>query len=252
MPFLRRNTATDIAFGPYVAASDGYTYLATTLTISPSNVILWKANGTVTQLVTTPGANLAIPNPGWILLSVAASDVTSCGRVRYAMGNVAASGNNLPIWREYEVVSETVYDSIILGTDFLQTDMWQISGAAVSAALAGMGIHVSSIAAGVGVNVTSMNGAAVSNQQMNANVNAINGAAPSTQMAAYPLDYVMFTPGAQSITLRDTFKAMAAALIGKADGATGSAMRFYGPSGDIRVSGAMASGNRSGVTWVTG
>lgn len=283
MPQLRQNTATSFRLGPLVAATDGYTYLATTITLSASNVIVYKADGTVTELVTS--AALAVPRPGWLLITVAPSDVTLAGRMTYAMGN--ATGN-LPVWRDFDVVSAQPYDSVWLGNDFLQVDVREVSGAAPSAAIAGFGIHVSSVAAGVGIHVTSVaagvgvnassiNGVAATSITFNANVLTITGAAVSAAFAGYVipvnttlitgaavsaalaqhinpvvLDYVMFTPGAQTITVKDALKAIAAAAAGQCSGATGTAMVFRGPSGEVRVSGAMVSGNRTGVSWVTG
>ena len=304
--YLRQNTTTDVPFGPFVEASDGSSYKVTTITMPTTgtqHVRVWKADGTVTGLA---GA-ITLFEPGWARLSIAASDVTSAGVVRYAIGNAT---NNMPVWREYMVVPANVYDSLILGSDFLQVDVQQvtgsapsnaaigsvanlttgvnvtsinggavsyaqikaqvsdpvnanvltitgaavsaafagyvipvnviqITGAAPSAAIAGYGIHVSSIAAGVGVNVTSINGGAVSN---------------ATFAAGSVLDYVMFTPGAaaQTITLKDTFRVMAAVLAGRCTGATGAAMVFHGVSGETRVSSTLASGNRTTVSWVTG
>ena len=200
MPALRQNTTTSIRFGPVVAASDGYTYLATTITLSASNVIIYKADGTVTELVTS--AALSMPRPGWLLLNVAASDVTLAGRMTYTMGN--ATGN-LPVWRDFDVVTSQVFDSMNLGNDFLQVDVVQITGAV-----------------------------------------------PSTVLPQTIMDYVMFTPGVQTLTVKDTIKMVAAVLGGKEDGATGTAMRFFGVSGEIRVSAAVVSGKRTGTTWVSG
>lgn len=324
MAWLRRNTTTTIRFGPLVAASDGYTYLATTVSLSASWIIAHKADGTVTGL---PPGTLAMPRPGWLLLPVAASDVTSPGRITYTMGQASPSGLNLPVWREFMVVSEVPYDSLIDGSDFLQVDVVQVTGSAPSSAAIGSVANLTT-----GVNVTSMNGAAVSNQQVNANVNAINGgaptnitfnanvltitgatpsaafaeyvipvnvqtitgaapsaafagyvipvnviqitgaapsaafagyvipvnvqtitgAAPSTVLANHVWSKVLSTPGVQSIEAADYMRVIGAAVAGRCTGATGAAMVFHGPSGEARVSGTLASGNRAGVTWVTG
>lgn len=238
--YIRQNTATDRPFGPFVEASDGSSYKATTITMPTTgtqHVRVWKTDGTVTGLADA----ITLFEPGWARLSIAASDVTSVGVVRYAIGNAT---NNMPVWREYMVVPANVYDSMILGSDFLQVDVVQVTGAAPSSAAIGSvanlttGVNVTSVNAGVvGVNVTSINGSAVSN---------------ATVAAGSFLDYVMFTPGVQSITVKDTLKVMAAALAGRCTGATGAAMVFHGPSGESRVSAALASGNRTGTTWVTG
>ncbi len=198
MHFLRCSTATTVQFGPFVEVSDGYSYKATTITFTSDTVKYVVESGAVVGIAVAP----SLSNPGWMTVPLAISDVAAPGKFALRVGNVT---NNLPVWREYMVLTQPAYDAMFVPGFRAEVDTVQI-----------------------------------------------NGGAPSDAIAAGVLDYVMFTPGAQSITLKDTVKVMAAALAGRCTGATGTAMVFHGPSGESRVSGTFASGNRATVTWVTG
>ena len=277
--WLRQSTATTVQMGPFVEVSDGYSYKATTITLASGVLKYVYPNLAV---VGSTGA-VSLADPGWLSIPLSVSDTAVAGMFMLRMGNAT---NNLPVWREYLIVPQLVYDSMILGTDNLQVDVIQVTGSApsnaaigsvanlttgvaVTSIAAGVGANVSSINAGVGVNASSINGgaataitfnanillitgAAVSSANINANLTLINNAAPSTAMPGLFMDYVMFTPGVQTITVKDMWRTHSAILAGKEDGATGLLMRFFGPSGEVRVSAAVVSGKRTGVTWVTG
>lgn len=248
--YLRQSTATSTLFGPILEATDGYSYRPTTISIAGNVIQLRRANDALGVVTTLPVAAVSLPVPGWLGLNIPASDTGVLGPMRYMLGNVTS---NLPVWMDFTVLPANVYDSYILGTDFLQVDVMQITGDAPSSAAIGSvanlttGVGVTSVAAGVGVNVSSIAAG------VGVNASSIAGVAPSTAMGAFPLDYVIFTPGVQSITLRDTWKMVAAVLGGKVSGATGASIEFYGVSGEKRVSALIdGSGNRTAVTWVTG
>ena len=230
--WLRQSTATTVQLGPFVEVTDGYSYKATTITIVSGVLKYVFPNAAV---VNSTGAGV-LADPGWMTVPISVSDTAAAGALTLRIGNAT---NNLPVWRSYMIVPAQVYDSYILGTDNIQVDVVQITGAAPSAAT-------------VNANIIAINNAAPTTITFNANVLTITGAAPSAAVPNFLLDYVMFTPGAQSITVKDTLKVIAAGVAGKLDGATGAAVRLYGPSGNIRVSAAVVSGNRTGVTWVTG
>lgn len=251
--YLRKNTTTTVAFGPLVAASDGYTYLATTITFSASCIVLFKTDGSVTGL---PAGNMAMPRPGWVLIPVAASDVTAAGRMTYTMGNFSASGNNMPVFRNYTVLPENKYDSMHVSTSNDEVDVVQINGSSATNTTFNANVIQINGAAPTAItfnaNIVLVEGGAVTAAVMGANVRFVTSAAPSNAFPGMVFDHVLFTPLGQTITVRDVLKNMAAVLLGKSDGATGTSMRFYGPSGNVRVSAALASGNRTGTTWVTG
>ena len=237
--WLRQSTATTVEFGPFVEATDGYSYKATTITLASGSITYRWENGNVTGIALAA----PMPFPGWVAVPLAVSDTAQAGKFMLRCGNATS---NLPVWREYMIVPANVYDSMILGSANLAVNAVSIAGqtptnitfnAAVLSIAAGVGVNVSSVNAGVGVNVTSINGAAVSS---------------ATVAAGSVLDYVMFNPGVQTITVKDVLKVIVAGAAGKLDGATGAAVRLYDPSGTVRVSAAVVSGNRTGVTWVTG
>lgn len=255
--FLRQGTATTVEFGPLVDATDGYTYKATTITLNStvSGVILFLRAGEAAATCKTGAVSL--PEPGWARVSLAVSDTGALGPFLIRMGNVTS---NLPIWSRYVVIPAAVYDSLILGTDELDVNVVQITGAAVSSAAIGSvanlttGVNVTSIAAGVGVNVSSMgvgvnvltitggavsdatigsvanlatgvnvtsiNGVAPTDIMFNANLVQCTGVTPSTAMVAYIWGSILATPPGQTFTARDYLKIIGAAVAGRCSGAT--------------------------------
>lgn len=215
--FLRLGTATNLPLGPIVAASDGYSYLATTITLAASAVRFNKGN-TVSTWGPMASAAVSCPIPGWLSLPIPATDTNVVGPMNFNLGNVTG---NLPVWADCIVLAANVYDSL-LGADFLDVNVTQINGGAptdvvfgvnvltitggaVSAAVIGSvgnlttGVAVTSIAAGVGVNVSSINAAVgvnVSSMGVGVNVTAINGAAPTNTV--FGVNVLTITGGAVS------------------------------------------------------
>lgn len=247
--WLRQGTATTVQFGPFVEATDGYTYKATTITFASGTVIYVYPGDLTTGILVAP----SLSRPGWMTVPIAASDVANPGPFMLRCGNVTS---NLPVWREFLVVPQQVYDSMVLGTDLLQVDTQQINGGAPTAITLNADAKLINGAAPTTItfnaDVKLINGAAPTNITFNANMLLVTGAAPSAALPQMLMDYVMFTPGVQSLTVKDTLKMMAAVLGGKEDGATGANMRFFGVSGEVRVSAQVVSGKRTGVTWVSG
>ena len=290
--WLRQNTATQVWLGPLVQASDGYSYMATTITLA-AGAVKYVHTAAAAGVVGSVGG-VSLPVAGWAAVPLAASDVATAGPLSIWVGNAT---NNLPAWREFLVVPAQVYDSMVLGTDQLQVDVVQVTGVTPSAANMGsdlrlilgaavtpsnaqLGCNVVLVTMAApsnaaflvvsGVNVVQINGVAPTSVVLEANARLIagttptnvvfgvnmiqiGGAAPSTAFPPLLLDYVMFTPGVQTITLKDTVRVIASVLGGKEDGATGANMRFFDVSGTLcRVSAQVVSGKRTGVTWVTG
>lgn len=303
--WLRQNTATQVWLGPLVQASDGYSYMATTITLA-AGAVKYVHTAAAAGVVGSVGG-VSLPVAGWAAVPLAASDVATAGPLSIWVGSAT---NNLPAWREFLVVPAQVYDSMILGTDLLQIDVQQVSNVAVgqNTALIGTNVITFNGAAPTAVvleanarliggatpttitfnadtkligglaptnvvleanarliagttptnlvletNARLLGGATPTNVVFGVNLIQIGGAAPSTAFPPLLLDYVMFTPGAQTITLKDTVRVIASVLGGKEDGATGANMRFFDVSGTLcRVSAQVVSGKRTGVTWVTG
>lgn len=122
MAWLRQSTATTVEFGPFVQVSDGYSYIPTTLSMPTTTPVQFKrADGAVTGMAAA-GVLLV---PGWMQLPVGAADTAVIGRLIARVGNVT---NNLPVWREFEVVPAEIYDSYFTTTVRLPVNVQQITG----------------------------------------------------------------------------------------------------------------------------
>lgn len=158
MTWLKQSTAVTVVLGPFVDSTDGVTS-ETALTISQADIRLSKNGAAFAQTNNAAGAthmengNYSVP--------LNTTDTNTLGTLRVA---VAESGA-LPVWRDFMVVPANVWDSMF-GADLLQVDLTQVSGAAVSAS-----------SAQLGVNVVNVGGSAVSASAglLNANVTQISG-----------------------------------------------------------------------------
>lgn len=127
MRFLRQSTATTLLLGPFVDETDGRT-AETALTISQSDVLLWKEGGTTLAQKNETTACTHRSN-GLYTCPVNTTDTNTLGTL---VVSVAESGA-LPIRIDYTVVPANVYDSMVLGSDLLQTDMQEINGSTTAA-----------------------------------------------------------------------------------------------------------------------
>jgi hypothetical protein len=126
MRFLRQSTATTLLLGPFVDETDGRT-AETALTISQSDVLLWKEGGTT---LAQKGETTACTHRsnGLYTCPVNTTDTNTVGTL---VVSVAESGA-LPIRQDYFVMPANVYDSYI-GTDLQQVDAREINGATAAA-----------------------------------------------------------------------------------------------------------------------
>lgn len=130
-----------------------------------------------------------------------------------------------------------------------------ITGAAVSAIIFNANLLTVTGAAvsdaDINANMIAINNAAPTTITFNANLLTVTGAAPSAAIPNYLLDHVLFTVGAQTLTVKNALKYMVAGVAGPLSGATTAGITLFGPSGNVLVSAAVASGNRTGVSYVT-
>lgn len=147
MAYLRTNTATRITVGPFIGV-DGLTP-QTSLTVTSEHLTFVVDTGGVPTLVldSTPtasgGANDLVhitgDDAGYYDLELAAANVNYLGRARLSLNNLSA---HAPVFHEFMILPAMVYDSMVLGTDRLDTNVthaadvaWE-SGAIVAAAVA--------------------------------------------------------------------------------------------------------------------
>lgn len=123
--WLRQSTAVDVALGPFVDSTDGFTP-ETGLSLTQAECRLKKNNGAWAQKNdNTTGTH---EEEGWYELELDATDTNTLGILMLAVYVTGA----LPCWREFLVVPANVYDSLILDTDALETDVTQWLGSAAA------------------------------------------------------------------------------------------------------------------------
>jgi hypothetical protein len=127
MRFLKQSTATTLLLGPFLDSTDGVT-AETALTISQSDVLLWKEGGTALAQK-NESTSCTHRSNGLYTCPVNTTDTNTLGTL---VVSVAESGA-LPIRIDYEVIPANVYDSLVLGSDLLQIDVEQIDGSATAA-----------------------------------------------------------------------------------------------------------------------
>ena len=126
MIFLKQSTSTTIVIGPIVDATDASA--ETGLTISQSDVLLWKHGGGGLSAKNESSAATHRSN-GLYTVPLDATDTNTLGQL---IVNVAEAGT-LVYRGEYMVVPANVYDSMF-GSDKLQVDAVELNSVAASAA----------------------------------------------------------------------------------------------------------------------
>jgi hypothetical protein len=122
MRFLKQSTATTLLLGPFLDSTDGVT-AETALTISQSDVLLWKEGGT-TLAQKNESTSCTHRSIGYYTCPVNTTDTNTLGILTVA---VAESGA-LPIRQDYQVIAANVYDSLVANSDLLQIDVQEING----------------------------------------------------------------------------------------------------------------------------
>lgn len=126
MQYLRHATAATFHVGPMIDDTDGKT-AETALTISQADIRLSKNGGDIAQTNNATGATH--DELGLYSVPLDTTDTGTLGRLDcwvYESGALIA-------WRHFQVIPAVVYDALVLGTDYLQTDVTQISGDATAA-----------------------------------------------------------------------------------------------------------------------
>jgi hypothetical protein len=127
MRLLKQSTSTTLLLGPFVDSTDGVT-AETALTISQSDVLLWKEGGT-TLAQKNESTSCTHRSNGLYTCPINGTDTNTLGTLAVS---VAESGA-LQVRQDYLVVPANVYDAFALGTDLLQVDVDQMDGSATSA-----------------------------------------------------------------------------------------------------------------------
>lgn len=106
MPFLRQSTAAILKIGPFVDDGDGSTP-AEGLSIAQGDIQLSKNGGALAQ--TSDGSPTTTHDAdGWYPIPLTTTDTNTVGRLTVKVAMAGA----LPVWREYQVVEEAVFDAM--------------------------------------------------------------------------------------------------------------------------------------------
>jgi hypothetical protein len=108
--WLKQSTATTVLLGPFVDETDGKT-AETALTISQSDVLLWKEGGT-SMAAKNDATSATHRASGYYTVPLDSTDTGTLGALTVAVHESGA----LPVRHEFFVVPAAVYDAIKAGT----------------------------------------------------------------------------------------------------------------------------------------
>jgi len=133
--WLRQSTASqEILLGTFLDSTDGDT-AETGLTIANTDIKLWKEGATTEASKNSGGATHIASGRYYAVLD--ATDSDTLGKLEV---NVHVAGA-LTVRREFMVLPAMIYDSLVLGTDDLDTNVTKVSGTAQTANDNGLDIN---------------------------------------------------------------------------------------------------------------
>lgn len=150
MRFLRTNTACRVTVGPFFDKTDGVTP-ETGLTVTSCKLTLMVDTGNVPTLVidasaTASGGNndmvhVTGDDAGFYDLELTAAQTNYLGRAILAITDAAT---HCPVFHEFMIIPAMMYDSVILGTDRLDTNVTHIGDQSQTARDIGASVLLSS------------------------------------------------------------------------------------------------------------
>lgn len=165
MIYLKTNTAVTLCVGPFVDKTDGITP-ETALTVSNCKITLVAEtddNSAPTLVLdnvagndaTNTLAHITNDDAGYYSLKITAANVNRLGRMKLAIMDAV---NHCPVFHELCVLPTQVYDSLILGTDLLDSNASQLGGTTQTGRDLGASVLLSS---GTGAGQISLSSGAV-------------------------------------------------------------------------------------------
>lgn len=143
MRYLRYNTAVQVTVGPFLDKTDGIT-LETGLTITNERIslVVDADNNDEPTLVldNVTGATSGTSNDlnyitncdaALMRLELSAANTSYYGR---AMLTITDAANHCPVFHEFTILPQMVYDSLIAGSDKLQVDILQVNSVTIDGA----------------------------------------------------------------------------------------------------------------------
>lgn len=126
MMLLTQNSTQTLQFGPFLDEDDGKT-VESGLTIAQADVRLSKNGGAFAQK--NDASTASYDENGYYRVSFSTTDTNTVGTLLIAIHKSGA----LPVWREFHVVPNQVYASLVEGSDKLEVDQVQLGGVTQSA-----------------------------------------------------------------------------------------------------------------------
>lgn len=136
MIWLKQSTSAVISFGPFLGFDDGVTPVSglagtgANQTENTSTGIRISKNGGAFAARHATATASSYDALGNYLVTLDATDTNTCGRLRVQFANEAVF---CPVWQDFMVVPAMVYDSMIAGTDRLDTNLTHVADTAQTA-----------------------------------------------------------------------------------------------------------------------
>jgi hypothetical protein len=127
MTMLKQSTAVTLLIGPFVDDGDGNT-VEGGLTISQADVRLSMNGGNMAQK--TDATACTHDELGYYTCPLDATDTGTLGILKVMVHESGA----LPVWHEYQIVPANTWDSLVGGTDYLNSETAAMAAGVVTAA----------------------------------------------------------------------------------------------------------------------
>ena len=112
--WLKQSTSVDVPIGPFLDSTDGIT-AETALTITQPDIRLKKNGGAWAQK--NAAQTLSHEENGFYEVTLDATDTGTLGLLRLAVFETGAC----PVWEDFIVLPANVYESLVTGTEWLET-----------------------------------------------------------------------------------------------------------------------------------
>lgn len=125
MHYLKQSTSVDVRLGPFVDATDGVTPETGVTLGAADQAEALKHDGAATVDISSNTWAAVTGCDGWYDLTLTTTDTNTLGQLTIV---VQDSSVCLPVFKDFMVVPANTYDSLVGGTDYLQTDAVQVEG----------------------------------------------------------------------------------------------------------------------------
>jgi hypothetical protein len=242
--YLKTNTAVKLCVGPFLDKTDGVTP-EVSLTVANSKITLIAEtddNNLPTIILdnvagndgTNTLAHITNDDAGYYSLLITAANVNRLGRMKLAIVDAA---NHCPVFHEIEVLPANIYDSLVLGTDYLNANAYELGGTTQTGRDIGTSVLLSS---GTGTGQIALS---------SGNVTSALTSSERSTLAAAILDLADAIE--TGLTMRQALRLALSALAGKISGGGTTTETFRNAVADSKnriVATVDASGNRTAIT----